>query len=207
VTRRGAPRAGAPRHPLRSKTDRHGGMTPPVSSYRRPDPLMASFLLPCPSCARHVRVDSGACPFCGGPLPASFRSLVAPRVTRRASRAGMYAHTARASLLAIAAAGCGGLATGGDGGVQKEAGSTDGTLVDHVIIPVDGGPDASLDRTLESDALEAGSFDSSLRDSAAPSDATCQPDACPFNGRCCGDRCCPAPPYGAPFPPDSDIPE
>ena len=28
-------------------------------------------LTPCPDCARHVRADSGVCPFCDRPLPAS----------------------------------------------------------------------------------------------------------------------------------------
>ena len=125
----------------------------------------------------------------------------------------MYAHTAGASLLAVAAAACGGLATGADGGEQREAGSNDGTVTDQLISTHYGGPpplDAHLDRTLGSDAPETGPVDAMVPD-VVPSDAACDAHACPgFIATCCGEpiHCCVAvPPYGAPFPPDSDTPE
>ena len=104
----------------------------------------------------------------------------------------MYAHTAGASLLAIAAAACGGLASGTDGGAKD--GSTnsdsplgDSTLGDQLISTHYGGPppiDAGFEIGMGSDALETGSFDASMPDAPRP-----------FDAMCCA-------PYGAPFPPD-----
>jgi len=43
---------------------------------------MANNFQACPSCARHIKVDEAACPFCGGALPEDFgtasRKAVAP---------------------------------------------------------------------------------------------------------------------------------
>ena len=50
-------------------------------------------LLPCPTCARHVRVTESSCPFCGALLEESFRA--SPRIVRRpigrVTRASIYA--------------------------------------------------------------------------------------------------------------------
>jgi hypothetical protein len=160
-------------------------------------------LLPCPDCARHVRTGEGACPFCRGRLPASFASLRVRRLPPRSGRAGAYAHTASASLLAIAAAACGGLTNGGDGGAGQEEASADGTAMDQLVSTHYGGapPDATVDAG-SSDALGlldviADSVDAKLRDGGS--------DACPGDQVWCAaaDACCyQAPPYGAPVPPD-----
>jgi len=39
---------------------------------------MASRLTPCPSCTRHVKVGSSACPFCGGDVPVDVPARAMP---------------------------------------------------------------------------------------------------------------------------------
>jgi hypothetical protein len=86
-------------------------------------------LLPCPSCARHVRVSEGTCPFCAAALPASLRSQPLPRSPgTRLSRAALYAFGASATALA---------ACGGTGSTLGDAGR-DGS--DQIGMPVYGGP-------------------------------------------------------------------
>ena len=53
-------------------------------------------LEPCPTCSRHVRVASDACPFCGAALSDTFRG------TRRRPAAG--SRLGRAALFAVGAA-------------------------------------------------------------------------------------------------------
>ena len=46
----------------------------------------------CPACARHVRVNEPACPFCGGPLGDAFHAAVAPSPPRTSlTRAALFA--------------------------------------------------------------------------------------------------------------------
>lgn len=53
---------------------------------------MSAHLQPCPSCKRHVRVSSDACPFCTFLLSDSFRATAArPLPTRRLGRAATFA--------------------------------------------------------------------------------------------------------------------
>jgi hypothetical protein len=40
--------------------------------------MTQSHLRPCPSCARHVRVNEGGCPFCGESLSDEFRAVPRP---------------------------------------------------------------------------------------------------------------------------------
>jgi hypothetical protein len=72
---------------------------------------MASHLVPCPGCSRHVRAREDACPFCRTALPDAVRASAPPRrVVARLSRAGLIAASAAAA--AIAATACGGEETG-----------------------------------------------------------------------------------------------
>ena len=86
-------------------------------------------LLPCPSCARHVRVSEKACPFCSGAL-----SLTAPPLTRtpiaRLSRAALFALGTSAASIAACTSGTG--PVGGDAGTGSDADPQDR--------PVYGGP-------------------------------------------------------------------
>jgi len=73
-----------------------------------------SHLVPCPSCARHVRVSEAACPFCASALPDALRASPAPRMPgSRLSRAATYALGVALSAGITATAAC-----GGDGGGQ-----------------------------------------------------------------------------------------
>jgi hypothetical protein len=54
--------------------------------------MTQSHLRPCPSCARHVRVSEGGCPFCGESLSDEFRAAPRPLGPgARLSRAALFA--------------------------------------------------------------------------------------------------------------------
>ena len=63
---------------------------------------MSQPLVPCPSCARHVRASETACPFCQTELPEGLETQARPGVARRMSRA---AALALGASLAVAACG------------------------------------------------------------------------------------------------------
>jgi hypothetical protein len=81
---------------------------------------------PCPSCARHVRLNEPACPFCGGELPRAFREQVTtPSPAKRLNRAAL--HALRMSAIPLTVAACGGtVSAAGDGGEGDEAATQDG---------------------------------------------------------------------------------
>jgi hypothetical protein len=62
---------------------------------------MATSLVPCPSCARHVRASERACPFCRSMLPSTLASKAIPGATQRLSRAAAFTFAAT-----LAATGC-----------------------------------------------------------------------------------------------------
>ena len=62
---------------------------------------MDTRLLPCPSCARHVRAFEAACPFCAAALPAFPPAAPVARATgKRLSRAALFALGASAAAIA-----------------------------------------------------------------------------------------------------------
>lgn len=82
---------------------------------------MSASLVPCPSCARHVRVVEPACPFCASPLPSSLAARAIPNATQRLSRAAAFAFTA-----SLAVAGCSSSPTPtGDAAVVDTSATTD----------------------------------------------------------------------------------
>ncbi len=104
-------------------------------------------LLPCPSCARHVRASESACPFCATALsPSSAPANRSP--AQRLSRAALFA--LGASTAAVAA--CSGSVTtplygapAGDSGVLD--GTPDGeqqTMPPYGIPPMDAGNDGPV---------------------------------------------------------------
>jgi hypothetical protein len=114
---------------------------------------MRALLLPSPTCLRHVRVDSGPCPFCDRGLPRSFGTSQAPFAPPRKTRAGMFSHTAAASLLAATA--CGGLVAGSN----DDAG--DATVPDATVPDAENGdtsprPDVLSPPDLSMDAHDDG---------------------------------------------------
>ena len=66
--------------------------------------MKRAHLVPCPSCARHVRVSEAACPFCRGALDESLRAQPAPQAApARLSRAALYALGAAGTVTLAAA--------------------------------------------------------------------------------------------------------
>jgi hypothetical protein len=57
-------------------------------------------LVPCPSCARHVRTTEERCPFCAAAVPGDVAAVPAP--TQRLSRAATYAFATLAAAGVVA---------------------------------------------------------------------------------------------------------
>lgn len=75
-------------------------------------------LLPCSSCARHVRASETACPFCSAAL--SLRAAPLPRTPiARLSRAALFALGTSAAAMGACTSGTG--PVGGDAGTQADA--------------------------------------------------------------------------------------
>ena len=153
---------------------------------------MADSLVPCPSCARHVRVAEAACPFCSTQLP---RVESAPLSTQplRVSRATLFAFGAS---LAVASCASPSPPYGGPP-IDPGIGAADAVVMD---VAADGGPpDAALDATVDT-RIDAGGPDRGIippSDSAAESDSDANADA---PGDADGST---AGPYGAPPWPDA----
>ncbi len=86
-------------------------------------------LIPCPSCARHVRARESACPFCAATLPADPGARAVPATPGRLGRAAAFFFGA-----AVTVAGCStevttnatGDTTGGAGGASSGNGGHGG---------------------------------------------------------------------------------
>src|SRR4051794_6550185 len=114
-------------------------------------------LLPCPSCARHVRASEETCPFCDSGLPASLATQPAPRSpATRLSRAALFAFGTSAAAIAA----CGGSTTGSP--------KDDVTLLDAAYggPPRDGAPDAEEDSPFLNAAYGGPPIDASVPDAA-----------------------------------------
>ena len=92
--------------------------------------MKRSPLSPCPACARHVRIDEPACPFCRAVVPAAFAAPAAVRPAARLNRAALAA--LRMGAIGVTAAACGGTVTGGTGADSGSdaRNSQPGTVVD-----------------------------------------------------------------------------
>ncbi len=105
-------------------------------------------LVPCPGCARHVRVRDAACPFCGVSIADASGAAASMRVLRkRLPRAALFA--VGAGTIAIAA--CGDSSSSGPG-MDVGDSSTDAPMAtalyggppgDGGALPVDASHDAS----------------------------------------------------------------
>lgn len=121
-------------------------------------------LLPCPSCARHVRASDTACPFCASALPEA-PAMAATQSPGRLSRAALYAMGASAAAAAAAACTVTAVPVYGAPSVPIDGGQDAQNST-----PVYGGPpaDAADDRVLAdaglgdaaSDADDGGDADS-----------------------------------------------
>jgi hypothetical protein len=76
-------------------------MKDPVLPLRKQDFAMMT-LVPCPSCARHVRAGEGACPFCSSALPVDLAARAVPAATRRLSRVAAFGFAAAVAALGTA---------------------------------------------------------------------------------------------------------
>ncbi len=162
-------------------------------------------LLACPACARHVRVDEGACPFCRAALPSWFPDTTLPRTpSERLSRAAL--HALRLSALSVTTAACGGSV----GVPVSGAPPDDAALLDETASGRDGaGPDVSFGMPAYGAPIaDARPFtDSGLADASRTADAaTSPPDAGapdangPSDARS-QDAVVITPAYGSPAPP------
>ena len=133
--------------------------------------MTANHLLPCPECARHVRVLDPVCPFCGHSLPMAHRAAPAPRAPRvRLGRAATFAFGA--AVATSVAVGCSERErgrTGVDGGsitTDSGGGTTDaaidpdaGGMTDAGSTPTDGGGAEDAGGTLDGGPADAGQPD------------------------------------------------
>ena len=126
-------------------------------------------LAACPACARHVRVNEPACPFCRVALPPSLRAVSAqPLPSVRLSRAALYAM--RAGAISVTAVACGGAVTtsrgsedSGEADVARGEPDANFAVPYGLAPPPDGG-------WIGVDATDASAADASQED-AAPRDA------------------------------------
>jgi hypothetical protein len=97
--------------------------------------MASTRLLPCASCARHVRASESACPFCGAALEASATPTAATVPGRRLSRAALFALGASAAAVAA----CSGSVSSSDGGAPDGA-ALDGSARDAAFDDVQAVP-------------------------------------------------------------------
>jgi hypothetical protein len=126
-------------------------------------------LVACPACARHVRADARACPFCVASLPESFGAGPAPKPPpARLTRAELYAF---GTVGALAVAACGSeviLVNANDAGTDAEGLDRDA----YTIEPPYGGVPACGPNTYP--CPDGGSVDGNEASSEASSnDAVC----------------------------------
>ncbi len=67
---------------------------------------MAANFHACPSCARHIKLEEAACPFCGAATPDGFANLARPRGPAALSRAAILFVSATAAAGVSAATAC-----------------------------------------------------------------------------------------------------
>ena len=109
-------------------------------------------LVPCRSCARHVRATDSACPFCGSAVQARPRAFATPQVP--------HAHLSRAALFALGAAaaaataGCSGQVSPLDGG--GDAAVVDGGVADGAVADAGPAQDAARDAPPDVIMMDAG---------------------------------------------------
>jgi hypothetical protein len=85
-------------------------------------------LIPCPSCARHVRARESACPFCASALPGGVGERAIPATPQRLGRAAAFFFGAAVTVASCATevtdAPSG--TTGGTGGASSSSGGQGG---------------------------------------------------------------------------------
>lgn len=118
-------------------------------------------LVPCPSCARHVRSSESACPFCSAQLPSRLASRAVPSTSRRLDRLAAFTFATT-----VAVVGCSG--TTETPTVEEDIGAVQpmyGKPPDYDAGPKDAGKRDSGARDSGRDARPDGAVD------AGPADA------------------------------------
>jgi hypothetical protein len=164
-------------------------------------------LFPCSNCLRHVRIDSGACPFCGHTALTRPSLQGAPRRERPARRTETLMYLAGTSALALAAAACGGEVLGsegdrGDAAASAESGSNDATIMDQSVVVTYGLPppfDAGEEHKVDAQVVDVAEPGDALDEAGCPVKCTLGCFVLPDGGVRCK---MPAPAYGSPPPPD-----
>jgi hypothetical protein len=115
---------------------------------------MSNPLVPCPSCARHVRSAEPNCPFCSAELPANLAAGAVPAATTRLNRMAAFTFATTVAL-ALGTTGCGGNVDDGRTSQDLERGKDHGG--EHAIYgaPVpddDGGAQAIYGAPVPQDA-------------------------------------------------------
>ena len=155
-------------------------------------------LLPCPSCARHVRQSESGCPFCGASLALASEPS-RPMPTQRLGRAATFAFGA-AMATSVAACGTTTTPTTTYTGVAQEDGGTDGGVAPAYGAPSDAGSDAGMLAMYGGPPSDSGTTD---QDGGGPAPAYGGPIREDAGGVQPVDSGGVAPAYGAIPPPDA----
>ena len=104
---------------------------------------MGACLFPCPGCARHIRTDERACPFCGAATPEGFGACAKPALT-----GPVLSRAAVLFMGATAVAACSGtVAAPGGGGDSGSSGDSPSSADSMPVALYGPGPvrDANVD--------------------------------------------------------------
>lgn len=123
-------------------------------------------LVPCPSCARHVRALDANCPFCNGALPTNLASRAVPAASQRLGRGAAFVFASSLAMQACASSNGG----GGDAATQDSAPSD--SAGDTVTTEDMGGPVAAYGAPADVVIPDASSSDASAPvDAGGPDDS------------------------------------
>ena len=106
-----------------------------------------SALVPCPSCARHVRATESSCPFCATVLPDALTAT--PSTSKRLSRLAAFTFATAVAVTGAVSAGC----SGSEDGTGESEGQLGG------IMPMYGAPVPHQDAGSCDDQADDKNFD------------------------------------------------
>ena len=149
-------------------------------------------LVPCPGCARHVRVSEPACPFCQSALPDDLSARAIPATRQRLGRAAAFTFAATLGL-----AGC-----SDDPAPTADSGTAADTGTDTGNAPVDTGTPGDTGTPVDTGLVDdtggpVAAYGAPPDRDAGPVDAAAPPD----------DGGGAAPAYGLPPPRDAGPPD
>ena len=145
-------------------------------------------LVPCPSCARHIRTFESSCPFCATALPHDLASRIVPGAgigSKRLNRGALAVFTASLAV------------TGAVAGAVTGCGGSDSTT--NPPGPTDGAAESAGDGSKDSTPTDGPTADADVADEGGPvtlyggpTDTGTKPDAGPDDDGGSGAK------YGAP---------